>query len=82
MAMNKLILPTSIKYSKYLHTITIKGDKPMVVIRIEEYESMKETIELLSVNPDMLQELKEERRKMNEGDFISFEDFKKKYKIK
>ncbi|MGR3309170.1 MAG: hypothetical protein ACUZ77_00195 [Candidatus Brocadiales bacterium] len=65
-----------------MHTITIKSDKPMAVIPIEEYESMKETIELLSANPKMLQELKEERRKMDEGDFISFEDFKKKYKMK
>jgi len=64
-----------------MHTITIKSDKPIVVIPIEEYESMRETIELLSANPHLLEELCEERRKMERGDFISFEDFKKKYKV-
>lgn len=45
-------------------TITIKSDKPVVLIPIDailsvikrsedEYESMKETIELLSNNPDL-----------------------------
>lgn len=65
-----------------MHTITIKSDKPVVMISMEEYESMKETIELLSENPNLLQELEEERSKMEEGDFISFEDFKSGYKVK
>jgi len=64
-----------------MHTITIKSDKPIVVIPIEEYESMRETIELFSANPYLLEELGEERRKMERGDFISFKDFKKKYKV-
>lgn len=54
----------------------------MVMISMEEYEGMKETIELLSENPNLLQELEEERSKMEKGDYISFEDFKSKYKVK
>jgi PHD/YefM family antitoxin component YafN of YafNO toxin-antitoxin module len=63
-------------------TITIKSNKPIAVISIEEYESMKETIELLSQNPNLVRKLKAERRKIGKGDFISFEDFKKKYRVK
>ena len=63
-------------------TITIKSNKPIAVISIEEYESMKETIELLSQNPHLVRELKAERIRIGKGDFISFEDFKKKYRVK
>lgn len=63
-------------------TITIKSSKPVVVVPIEEYESMRETIELLSANPNLLKDLREERMRMEKGDFISFKDFKKKYKVK
>ena len=65
-----------------MDTITLKSNKPMVIISLEEYEGMKETIQLLAQNPNLPEELKEERRKIERGDFISFEDFKKKYKVK
>lgn len=59
-------------------TITIKSNKPIAVISIEEYESMKDTIALLSQNPNLVRELKAEHTKIGKGNFISFEDFKKK----
>lgn len=65
-----------------MDTITIKSNKPMVIISLREYESMKETIQLLTQNPNLPKELKEERKKIERGEFISFEDFKKKYKVK
>ncbi len=65
-----------------MDTITIKTKKPMVIISLDEYEGMKETIQLLTKNPNLPRELKKERKKMERGDFISFEDFKKKYRIK
>jgi PHD/YefM family antitoxin component YafN of YafNO toxin-antitoxin module len=65
-----------------MDTITIKSKKPMVIISLEEYESMKETIQLLTQNPNLPMELKEERKKIERGEFVSFEDFKKKYKVK
>lgn len=65
-----------------MNTITIKSEKPMVAIPLEDYESMKETIELLSANPCLADELGKERRKMNKGAFISLPDFKKKYEVK
>ena len=65
-----------------MQTITIRSDKPMVIIPIEEYEDMKETIELLSTNPNLRLELTEEGKKIEEGDYITYEDFKEKYKIR
>ncbi len=65
-----------------MHNITIKSDKPVVLIPIEQYESMKETIRLLSNNPNLPKELRKKRREMDKGQVISFDDFKKKYKIK
>jgi PHD/YefM family antitoxin component YafN of YafNO toxin-antitoxin module len=64
-----------------MDTITIKSKKPMVIISLEEYESMKETIQLLTQNPNLPKELREERKKIERGEFVSFEDFKKKYKV-
>lgn len=65
-----------------MQSITIKSDKPVVIIPIEQYESMKETIELLSSDPNLPKKLREERRKIEKGEYITFRDFKKKYKIK
>ena len=65
-----------------MHTVTIKSKRPMVVLPLDEYESMRETIELLAVNPNLPQQLKEERRKMDQGEFINWEDFKRKHKVR
>jgi hypothetical protein len=43
---------------------------------------MKETIELLSVNPSLPAILKKERDRMDRGDYIALSDYKKKYKIR
>lgn len=64
-----------------MSTITVKSDKPMVIIPMEEYENMKETIELLAENPNLVQELEKERQEIEKGNYISFEDFKKKHKV-
>ena len=61
-----------------MQTITIKSDKPVVLVPIDEYESMKETIELLSNDPDLPKKLREERKKIEKGEYITFRDFKKK----
>lgn len=60
---------------------TIKSDRPVVIISIEEYEGMKETIELLTQNPNLIQELKEEREQIEKGGYTSYKDFKKKYGV-
>jgi len=64
-----------------MSTITIKSNKPMVVIPIEEYESMKETIEILEINPNISGELRKEHERIEKGDYISFDAFKKQLDI-
>ncbi len=65
-----------------MHSITIKSDKPLVVIPAEEYESMKETLELLAGNPNLPAELEKERQSVAQGHSIAWEEFKKKHSIK
>ena len=65
-----------------MHSVTIKSDKPVVVISADEYESMKETIALLSSNAELPKELEEEKQSIARGEFITWSEFKKKYKVK
>ncbi len=65
-----------------MHSITIRSDKPLVVIPADEYESMKETLELLATNPSLPDELNEERRNVAKGNFITWSGFRTKYKVK
>ncbi|MBN2542131.1 hypothetical protein JXI42_04635 [bacterium] len=59
-------------------TLNIKSDKPMVIIPLEQYESMMETLEILSENPEILKELKAEKNKIGQGKGISYKSFKNK----
>ncbi len=65
-----------------MHSVTIKSDKPLVVIPVEEYESMKETLELLAGNPNLPVELEQERQSVAQGHSITWEEFKKKHPTK
>ena len=65
-----------------METITIKSDRPMVILPMEEYEGMRETLGLLAHNHNLVQELKEERKRMEQGECISYKEFKEKYKVK
>jgi len=64
-----------------MHGITIKSNRPLVVIPVDEYESMKETLELLAANPNLLEELEQERRNVAKGDCVTWAEFRKKYEI-
>lgn len=59
---------------------TIKDDKPVVLIPIAEYKSMKETTELFFNHPASLKKLREENNKVENGECISFEKFLEIYK--
>ena len=52
----------------------------LIQIPKEEYESMKETIEIMS-NEKLMKEIKEGIEDIKKGDYITFEDFKKKHHI-
>jgi PHD/YefM family antitoxin component YafN of YafNO toxin-antitoxin module len=54
----------------------IKPGQTLVVIPVEEYEGMKETIEILEENPNILKELKAAEKRHKKGKFVSLENFK------
>ena len=49
-----------------MYSVTIKSDKPLVTISLEEYESLKETIELLS-DKQLARDIRQARRELAEG---------------
>jgi len=53
-------------------TISINSKKPMVLIPLEDYEGILETIDILSENPNILNELKIEKNEYNKGNFTVF----------
>ncbi len=65
-----------------MHSITIQSDKPFVVLPVEEFESMKETLELLAANPNLLEELEQERRSIAKGKVVTWTEFKKKHRVR
>lgn len=52
----------------------------LVQIPKQEYESMKETLEILS-NKKLMKEIKESIQDIKKGKYITFEDFKKKHHL-
>ena len=60
--------------------ITIESDEPVVVITLEEYESLKETIEILS-NPELMRDIRQGIKDFEEGRSISWEDIKKELDV-
>ena len=52
----------------------------LIQIPKEEYESMKETIEILS-NKKLMKNIKEGIEDIRKGRYIAFEDFKKKHHL-
>lgn len=57
-------------------TLTIESDKPVVVIPADEYESLLETIDILS-NPELVKDIEQARKEFREGKTKSWEQVKK-----
>lgn len=57
--------------------VTIKTDKTMVLLPIEEYDRMRETIEILS-NPSTVRTIKKGRKEYAEGKTVQLEEFWRK----
>ncbi|MBZ0201809.1 MAG: hypothetical protein K8I03_02200 [Ignavibacteria bacterium] len=62
-----------IKKLNMKHIINIKSEKPLVVVPLEKYEGMLETIEILSGNNNILDELKNEKREFIKGNYVIHE---------
>ncbi|HHE46881.1 MAG TPA: hypothetical protein ENL08_04160 [Bacteroidetes bacterium] len=55
-------------------TITIKSDKPVVVIPSDEYDALRETIEVLS-NRRLMSDIRAAIKEHEDGKSIDFEEF-------
>ncbi len=58
-------------------TLTIKSDKPMVLISTEEYEALLETIEVLS-DPELVKDIEDGLKAYREGRTKSFAELRAK----
>ena len=54
--------------------LTNKGETKAVLISQAELESLEETLDLLSSNPNILQELKEAEEQVARGEYVTLEE--------
>jgi antitoxin YefM len=57
-------------------TFTISSKRPVIVLDVDEYESMKETIDILS-NPELMKDIEKGRQEYKEGKTISWDKLRK-----
>lgn len=62
------------------YIITVNGTPAAVLMSISEYESWKETNEILA-DPQLMKAIKEGERDLENGDYISLEELKKELKL-
>lgn len=58
------------------YVITVNGSPAAVLISVEEYESWKETNDIMS-DPKLVKAIKQGEREINQGKGIPWEDVKK-----
>lgn len=62
------------------YIITVNGSPAAVLMSAQEYESWKETTEILS-DPELVKAIKEGEEDFKKGRFITFEQLKKELKL-
>lgn len=62
------------------YIITVKGKPEAVLMSHDEYESWKETIEILS-DPGLVRSIRKGEKDLKEGRYTSLEDLKKELKV-
>ena len=67
------------KLDEYI--ITVNGKPAAVIMSADEYESWKETNEILA-DPELMKAIKEGEKEIEEGKGIDWEDLKKELKLK
>lgn len=63
--------------SKY--TITVNGEPKAVVMSYDEYESLQETLDILS-DPNALKDIKKAEEEYDKGNYITWDELKKELK--
>lgn len=61
------------------YTLTERGKAKAVIMSAEEFESWAESLELLYMFPDLEKQVKKAEREIEKGEYISLDDFDKKY---
>lgn len=54
--------------------ITNKGKTKAVLINADELESLEETLDILSSNPNILKELKKAEEEITKGEYVTLEE--------
>ncbi|HBL52139.1 MAG: hypothetical protein A3D24_05030 [Candidatus Blackburnbacteria bacterium RIFCSPHIGHO2_02_FULL_39_13] len=70
------------KASKQLdeYIITVNGSPAAILMSVEEYESWKETMEIMA-DPGLMKAIKQGEKDFKEGKFVTFEELKKELKL-
>ena len=55
----------------------IEADEPMVLVRLSEFDRMRETIEILS-NRETMRAIRQGRKELKDGKTVELEEFWKK----
>ncbi|PIR80289.1 MAG: type II toxin-antitoxin system Phd/YefM family antitoxin [Candidatus Levybacteria bacterium CG10_big_fil_rev_8_21_14_0_10_35_13] len=76
--LTSLVENASKKLDEYI--ITVNGFPAAVLISAAEYESWKETIDILS-DPQLVKAIKEGEGDIKKGNFVTFEKLKKDLKL-
>jgi PHD/YefM family antitoxin component YafN of YafNO toxin-antitoxin module len=61
-------------------TVKLESKKPFVVISLEDYEGLIETLDILSSSPNIVKELAEAEEDIRKGNIVSYDDVLKKLK--
>ncbi len=59
-------------------TLTIKCDKPVVGVPLDEYQDLLDTLEILS-DPTLKRDVEKARKEFRERQTVSWEKFKKEF---
>lgn len=59
------------------YIVTEHGEPKLVIMSIDEFESWKETLEVMSLYPNLLQDAKDARDEYHRGKTVSVEDLEK-----
>lgn len=62
------------------YVITVNGSPAAVLMSHEEFESWKETVEILS-DPGLLKAIKKGEKELKEGKYVSYEDLRKQLDV-
>ena len=62
------------------YVVTVNGEPTAVILSHSEYESWKETMEIL-IDPDLMRAIKEGEEDVKKGNYVTFDTLKKDLKL-